>query len=196
MAKSKEGQPEGKTAEPKKSSEGGGSKTFMLMFSVAMIVQLIIIVILVYFVLNQSKNNQPVQQTAQVHQEKTEGEHETEGEVKEGAEGESSQKDDGPVIIYQTDDLVINPKGSGGRRYLMTQIGLSVTSEEVKKEFEDSRKAQIYDILNQFLASRSIDELADIERRDSLKIDMKKILNKEISGKKVKNVFFSKFVVQ
>jgi len=135
MAKSKEGQPEGKTAEPKKSAEGGGSKTFMLMFSVAMIVQLIIIVILVYFVLNQSKNNQPVQQTAQVHQEKTEGEHAEDGEVKEGEGAESTAKDDGPVIIYQTDDLVINPKGSGGRRYLMTQIGLSVTSEEVKKEF-------------------------------------------------------------
>ncbi len=191
MAKSKdmaqEGQQEGKNAEPKKKSEGGGNKTFVMMFSVAMIVQLIIIVVLVYFVLSKSNSNQQVQQTQA--QDNTQ-------QAAQAKEGENAGKDDGPMIIYQTDDLIVNPKGSGGRRYLMAQIGLSVPSEEIKKEFEVNRKAQLYDILNQFLATKSIDELADIDKRDSIKIDLKNVLNKEINGNKIKNVFFSKFVVQ
>jgi flagellar basal body-associated protein FliL len=195
MAKSKEaakeGQQEGKNAEPKKKSEGGAGKSFVMMFSVAMIVQLVIIVILVYFVLSKSSAPQNAAQPAVAEKSAESVKHEGE-EAKEG----ESKKDEGPVFIYQTEDLIINPKGSGGRRYLMTQIGLSVPSEVDKKEFEESRKAQIYDILNQFLASRSIDELADIDKRDSLKIELRKTLNKEIAGQKIKNVFFSKFVVQ
>jgi len=198
MAKSKDapkdGQQEGKAAEPKKKSEGGGSKAFIMMFSVAMIVQLVIIVILVYFVLSKSNAPQPVQQPAAAAATK-DGEHEgEEGKTDESEEG--SKKEEGPVFIYQTEDLVVNPKGSGGRRYLMTQVGLSVKSEEEKKEMEESRKAQINDILIQYLSSKSVDELADIDKRDSLKIDLKKTLNKEIAGKKIKDVFFSKFVVQ
>jgi flagellar basal body-associated protein FliL len=195
MAKSKDaakdGQQEGKNAEPKKKGEGGGSKAFVMMFSVAMIVQLVIIVILVYFVLSKS-NNAPQSAAQPAVAEKSAesakgGEEEKEGEKK---------AEEGPIFIYQTEDLIVNPKGSGGRRYLMTQIGLSVPSEVDKKEFEESRKAQINDILTQFLANRSIDELADIDKRDSLKIELRKTLNKEIAGKKIKNVFFSKFVVQ
>jgi flagellar basal body-associated protein FliL len=190
---SKDGQQEGKIAEPKKKGEGGGSKTFVLMFSVAMIVQLIIIAILVYFILKNNSAQSSVAQT-QTSGNTADSKGQTGEPGKE--EGDAAAKDDGPMIIYQTEDLIINPKGSGGRRYLMTQIGLSVPNEETKKEFEDKRKAQIYDILNQFLATKSIDELADIDKRDSLKIDLKKTLNKEIFGKKIKNVFFSKFVVQ
>lgn len=190
MAKSKDmaqdGQQEGKSAEPKKKGEGGGNKTFVMMFSVAMVIQLIIIVVLVYFVLSKSNSNQQVQQTQA--QDNTQ-------QAAQAKEGETA-KDDGPMIIYQTDDLIVNPKGSGGRRYLMAQIGLSVPSEEIRKEFEANRKAQLYDILNQFLATKSIDELADIDKRDSIKIDLKNVLNKEINGNKIKNVFFSKFVVQ
>jgi|AMZC01.1.fsa_nt_AMZC01005181.1_2 flagellar FliL protein len=186
---------EGKTAEPKK-GDGGSSKTFMLLFSVAMIVQLIIIVILVYFVLNQNKSSQPVTDTQKIEKSSNSSEStESEGGTATD-EHKETKKEEGPVIIYQTDDLIINPKGSGGRRYLMTQIGIAVPSEEVKKEFEEGRKAQLNDILSQYLASKTIDELVDIDRRDSIKLDLKKILNKEIGGKKVKNIFFSKFVVQ
>ena len=193
MAKSKEaakeGQQEGKSAEPKKKGEGGGNKTFVMMFAVAMIVQLIIIVILVYFVL-KNNSQQSGAQPAVAEKSAENAKHESDA-AKEG-----EKKDEGPIFMYQTDDLIINPKGSGGKRYLMTQVGLSVINAEVKKEFEESRKAQIYDILSQYLANRSVDQLADIEQRDSLKIDLKKTLNKEIAGNKIKNVFFSKFVVQ
>lgn len=196
MAKSKENpkdaSQEGKSVEPKK-SESGSSKTFMLLFSIAMVVQLIIIVILVFFVLNQNKPSNTVADTK-----KTENSVEESSESEEGnaEEKEVKKKEEGPIFIYQTEDIIVNPRGSGGRRYLMTQVGIAVPSEEVKKEFEENRKAQLNDILSQYLASKTVEELADIDRRDSLKIDLKKLLNKEIGGKKVKNVFFSKFVVQ
>jgi len=67
---------------------------------------------------------------------------------------------------------------------------------KVKKEFQEERKAQIYDILNGYLASQSLEYLADITKRDSLKIELKQRLNKTIRGKKVKDVFFSKYVLQ
>ena len=209
MAKSKdpkEAAQEGKQPEPKKkaeSSSGSGNKTFITMFSIVIAVQLVIIVILVYFYLTRPEPNfsQMPQQvivdnTVSQKPEKKVSKKEDDYEEEDDDEDEEVSSSKGPVVTYETDDLIINPRGARPGKYLMTKVGFSVLSEEVKKEFEDTRKAQIYDIVNGYLASHTLEYLADIDKRDTLKIEMKQLLNKNIKGRKVKDVFFSKYIVQ
>jgi flagellar basal body-associated protein FliL len=221
MAKTKdpkEAAQDGKAAasDPKKKSEGGGgNKGFIMMFSFVIIVQLVIIIILAYFYMNNSSEPKPddylefkiwKQQggiiAAQLNEQKVE-EKKSKKTVKKEDEYDDEDEDEddehsskGAVVIYQTDDLIINPKGARPGKFLMAQVGLAVKSEEIKKEFEETRKAQIYDILNGYLATQSLEYLADITKRDSLKIELKQRLNKAIKGKKIKDVFFSKYIVQ
>jgi flagellar basal body-associated protein FliL len=192
MAKSKdpkEAAPEGKPAEPKKKSESG-NKSFVTMFSVVIAIQFVMIGILVYYIISRPPTYSVIPQQAVA--EYTEDENSEKPvkkapkkkvEVEEEDDDEEETSSKGPLITFQTDDLIINPKGARAGKYLMTSIALEVSGEEVKKEFEETRKAQVYDVLNGYLSSQSFEYLSDITKRDSLKIQLKLLLNKSIKGK-------------
>jgi flagellar protein FliL len=190
MAKEKEvreAKPEIK-AEAKSKSESS-NKLFIIMFAGVMVIQLVIVFVVVFLFLNKGSGENPKQES----KEKTEN---VENKGSESKPAEETKVDEGPVFSYQTKDIIVNPRGSGGKRFLMTQVGIFVSDEKFKKEIEEGREAQINGLINQFLSSKTTDELIEIERRDTLRIELKEILNKEIPGNKIKNVFFSKFVVQ
>ena len=202
MAKSKdpkETAQEGKAPEPKKKSEGGGgNKSFIILFSVIIAVQLVIIIILVYFYISRPPlpHMHQSQQVVETVSQPAKADKKTAKKVEEDDDEEEEESSSGPVIIYETDVFIVNPKGARPGRLLQAQVGLSVSSEEAKKEFEEARKAQINDILTGYLASQTYEYLSDITKRDTLKMEMKQLLNKSIKGKKIRDVFFSRYVVQ
>jgi flagellar basal body-associated protein FliL len=97
--------------------------------------------------------------------------------------------------VYVVKDLVVNPAGTNGLRFLLATIGLEVTSEETVKELE-KRDVQIHDSIIGILTSRTLPELDDPSLRDSLKIEIKEGINKDLTTGKVLNVYFSKFIIQ
>jgi len=97
--------------------------------------------------------------------------------------------------VYVVKDLVVNPAGTNGLRFLMATIGLEVTSEETEKELE-KRDVQIHDSIIGILTSKTLPELDDGRSRDSLKIQIKQEIDKDITTGKVLNVYFSKFIIQ
>ena len=97
--------------------------------------------------------------------------------------------------VYIVKDLIVNPAGTNGLRFLLTTIGLEVTSEETVKEL-DKRDVQIHDSIISILTDKTLPELDDIGVRDSLKVEIKNAINGELVTGKVLNVYFSKFIIQ
>jgi flagellar basal body-associated protein FliL len=182
--------PDAKAA-PKAKTEST-NKLFIMMFAGVIVIQLVIIIVAVYFFLNKdhvsSGKSEKSESTEKVAEKK-------DAEAKKEGTPESEALE-GKVFGYTTKDIIINPKGTSGKRYLMAQIGIFVSDELMKKELSEEREAQVNGIINSFLASKTIDILDNIDVRDSLAVDLKSKLNSEIPGNKIKKVYFSKFVIQ
>lgn len=97
--------------------------------------------------------------------------------------------------VYVVKDLVVNPAGTNGLRFLLTTVGLEVTSEETVKELE-KRDVQIHDSIINILTSKTLPDLDDNNSRDSLKVEIKGKINKDLVSGRVLNVYFSKFIIQ
>ena len=97
--------------------------------------------------------------------------------------------------VYVVKDLVVNPAGTNGLRFLLATIGLEVTSEETVKELE-KRDIEIHDSIIDILTSKTLPELDDTGLRDSLKSQIKLAINRDLTTGKVLNVYFSKFIIQ
>jgi flagellar protein FliL len=195
MAKEKEPKKsdaaEGKTSKPKAESS---NKLFVMMFAGVMIIQLVIIIVAVFFIFNKNSgtvDSKPKKEDT----EKVEGE----GEEKKDSKKDENEKLDAKTLPpFITKDLIINPKGTGGKRFLMTQVGiyLKAETEPEKEEIEKKWEAQFNSVINQYLSGKTIEELDDLNLRDSMAIEIKSKINEQVPGKKVQKIVFSKFAIQ
>ncbi len=97
--------------------------------------------------------------------------------------------------VFVVKDLIVNPAGTNGLRFLLTTIGLEVTSEQTVQELS-KRDVEIHDAIIGILTSRTLPELDDFDSRDSLKTDIKVAINNDLITGRVINVYFSKFIIQ
>lgn len=97
--------------------------------------------------------------------------------------------------VYVVKDLIVNPAGTNGLRFLLTTIGLEVTSEETVKELE-KRDVQVRDAIIQILTSKTLIDLDNPSSRDSLKTEIAGSINKDLLSGRITNVYFSKFIIQ
>lgn len=116
-----------------------------------------------------------------------------------------------PHQIYNIEDIVVNPAGTGGSRYLSVSIGVDMdvpkaTEEEAKKgegEGEtksksplDEKKPQLRDALISLLSSKTIDQLTSVEQKDHLRSEIMDSFSKILFPAKVHNIFFIDYVLQ
>lgn len=95
----------------------------------------------------------------------------------------------------EIENVIINPASSGGQRYLMVTIGLearnSATLDEVRR-----REIVVRDTMLKLLGNMTVDELADVSRRDELKESLRSAVNRILSDGKVDYLYFTRFVLQ
>jgi len=109
---------------------------------------------------------------------------------------EASAKERPPFgEIYIIEDLVVNPAGSGGMRYLCVSVGLESLSPSVIEEMT-LRDTQIKDCLIGIFSSKSIEELADIDARESVRGEIKDRIEQVLPGQGPDAVYFVNFVLQ
>lgn len=97
--------------------------------------------------------------------------------------------------VYVVKDLIVNPAGTNGLRFLLTTIGLEATSEETVKELE-KRDVQVRDAIIEILTSKTLIDLDNPSSRDSLKTEIAGSINRDLVTGRVTNVYFSKFIIQ
>lgn len=98
-------------------------------------------------------------------------------------------------VVHMVENLVLNPAGTNGSRFLLLTIGLAVPDEAGSTALK-ARDPELRDVIIRQLGTRSVEELADITRRDTLKAQLKTALVERFGKKTVKDVYFPQFVIQ
>ena len=94
------------------------------------------------------------------------------------------------------ENLVLNPAGSNGTRFLMAAVAAEVKDEKVKEEM-NGRDAELRDAVLRVLGERTVDQLADMALREGIKTEVIDSLNARLQSKTaVKRVYFPQFVIQ
>jgi len=154
----------------------GGSKTMMLI--IIGVVMLLVSVALVVFVIFPK------------YQQLTGTGDET--EVVEEAPAE------GPTQIGQVftiDNLTINPKGSMGRRFAVFEIVLEFERPELSSTLT-TLKPIIMDNYLTYLRTKTVVELSRPAEMDSIRSNLKKIVNGLLKSDEITNLYFTRFVLE
>ena len=117
---------------------------------------------------------------------KAEGGHEGKG----GKEGKEPGK-----VLRVVDNLVLNPAGTDGARYLMLTAAFEV-KDAAAEEMLKTRDAEVRDVLISRFGLKTVEELTDITKREALKAEVLGILTPLFPPGTLKHVYFPQFVIQ
>ena len=113
-----------------------------------------------------------------------------------------------PGEILEIKDLIVNPAGSGGRRYLKVAATIELAAEPAKKGKKAAKEgeaegaggglqdAQIRDLLIRELSARTLDELTDPVTKEEMRQGILDGLAPIFGSRRVTNVYFTEYVVQ
>lgn len=183
----KEKAPEGE--ETKKSSK------MLLIIIIAVLVLILVIGGVIVALMSgggeESGASQHKEASAHTEEAPSEGEH-AQAEKSGGNGGESLSE---VGIMFPMEIFTVNLLSESGRRYLKVEMNLEVEGEELVLELE-SKKPVLRDIIIRILSSKSLEEVSTIKGKETLKSEMVNELNQRIKDGKIKNIYFTDFVVQ
>jgi flagellar FliL protein len=97
--------------------------------------------------------------------------------------------------MFQVKDIVVNPSGTNGTRYLCTTVAFEITNPMVEQE-ATAREAQVRDLLIEILGRRTVPELSSLEMRDYIREEIETSVNTLLTSGEIDGVYFSNFVLQ
>jgi flagellar protein FliL len=100
---------------------------------------------------------------------------------------------DAPVHLI--DNLVLNPAGSGGSRFLLASVGVQTTSAAAN-DIISKREVEVRDVVLAVLGAKHVEDLAEITNRDRLKSELKSALDTLFGPGVVRRIYFPQFVIQ
>lgn len=134
-----------------------------------------------------------VSDSAAAHGEGGEGDatgHGAEGEGGEGGEGGAAAN------LHLIDNLVLNPAGSGGARFLMLSAAIELRQASQIEELK-ARDAETRDLVLRVMGARTVEELAELSNREPLKQELADSLGAFFKDRKaIRRVYFPQFVIQ
>ncbi len=125
------------------------------------------------------------------------GEHGAEGEAAAAGEHAEPGKEGagGAAAMHVLENLVLNPAGSGGSRFLLLSVAIELGSAKAGEDFT-ARDAELRDIILTSLGSKSVEELVDMTAREKIKVEVMTAIGARFGKKAVKQLYFPQFVVQ
>ncbi len=108
----------------------------------------------------------------------------------EAAQGEASGG-----LVYTIKDIVINPAGTSGSRFLSVSFGFDLASAEVESQF-DQREPLIRDALITIMSSKTVAQLTDAREKEITRLQIKKRLSDLLKTGDISAVYFTDFVLQ
>ena len=98
-------------------------------------------------------------------------------------------------VFSEIQGLIINPAGSNGTRYLMVNIGFESDSEKTLEALGE-REVVVRDAILRILSERTVESLADIGTRDTLKMEIQSAVNGVLSEGQIQRLYFTQYVLQ
>lgn len=109
--------------------------------------------------------------------------------------GNENEHSSGASSVYTIKDIVVNPSGTGGQRYLSVSFAFDLGSEQLKTTFEQ-REPIIRDALITILSSKTVAQLTDAREKEIIRLQVKKRLMQMLKTKDLAGVYYSDFVLQ
>ncbi len=97
--------------------------------------------------------------------------------------------------VHLLENMVMNPAGSHGSRFLLTSVGLQL-QDAAASDAVKTREAEIRDLVLRVLGSKTVEELVEISNREAYKKELRLALDSLVGPGKVRAVFFPQFVIQ
>lgn len=123
------------------------------------------------------------------------GEH----EAPAGGEHGEAKGEGAAASVHLIDNLVLNPAGSGGTRFLMMAAAIEFANAKHVEELK-ARDAEARDMVLRVMGARSVEELADMTKRDAIRQELADSITtlfpKKERKKAIKRVYFPQFVIQ
>jgi flagellar protein FliL len=98
-------------------------------------------------------------------------------------------------VVHAIENLVLNPAGSGGTRFLMVTATFELKDGGAEQQMKD-REAEVRDHVLALLGKKTVDELTDISLRDGIKKEVLDAVTPLFPKGAVLKVFFPQFVIQ
>ena len=107
----------------------------------------------------------------------------------------AEKKEEPARQVYVVSDLIVNPAGTNGTRFLLTTIGVEVDSPQTKIELEQ-KDIRVRDALISILTSKGLDQLGKVDQRETLRSEIAAKIGEMLTSGKPRNVYFGKFIIQ
>jgi len=114
-------------------------------------------------------------------------------DVENGTEIEEVVETMGPTKRLET--FIVNLADKGGTRYLRVSMDLELENEETGK-IVDRRLPKIRDAILTILPTKKYEDIGTVEGKSVLRNEMLTKLNELMEPEKIKNIYFTEFVVQ
>lgn len=98
-------------------------------------------------------------------------------------------------VNYTLGELIVNPAGSNGQRFLVVELSLELRDEK-HAELIDKNKEKIKHNMLEVLSSRSVAQLNKFEEREILRNELAEITNDAIGVHSVRNLYYTRYVMQ
>jgi flagellar FliL protein len=173
-------QEEQKNAQPEQAKKPLPIKKLIMIGIPVFLVQIVVLFFVATKFVGSGQPNQDASASAGQSQKAEEG--------AEGGEGAGSH-------MFIVKDLIVNPAGTNGTRFLLISVGFETSTVEGAKEME-RKEIQVRDALNSVLTSKTLDDLANVAQREELRSELLSKASELVKSGSVSNVYFSKFIIQ
>jgi len=137
------------------------------------------------------------EQSGDAHMEqasKTEGESSghTSSSAKKPKKGHGGE---GEALVYAIKDIVVNPAGTGGSRFLSVSFGFELNSAGQEAEFA-AKEPAVRDALITILSSKTVAQLTDAKQKEIVRYQIRKRVSQLVGADELIGVYFTDFVLQ
>lgn len=117
-------------------------------------------------------------------------------EVVEGEKrGRREAADTTPGAVHTLDNLIVNPAGTQGTRFLVVSVALEVDRPETVTALV-SRDAEVRDAVLKVLGGKTVADLSDVEKREVLKDEIGAAVTALMKGGEIRRLYLPQFVIQ
>ena len=98
-------------------------------------------------------------------------------------------------LIHEISNIVVNPAGTGGSRFLSASFCFELESAQLKGAFEQ-REPLIRDALITILSAKTVSQLTDPKQKEIVRYQIKKRVSQLMHTEQLAAVYYTDFVLQ
>ncbi len=168
-------------AEGKAGAENFAVSRKMIMFGLVGVGAIVMGVVLAIFVLKPMLSDNPDGEAAE----------DKKPAVTKRKAGGSHQE----PTFYAVKDIVVNPAGTGGTRFLSVSFAFQVDSPEMAASLK-RKETIVRDVLITILSAKTVAQLTDPKQKEIIRYQIKRRISELMESEELMAVYFTDFVLQ